>query len=147
MRLGPFLIALAAVVAFAREARRFRYRPQDSAQQYIFATTMERALKGDSIQPKLLSFEGQTWAETVGAALYLQRAGEEWYVADYAPSIPLIFGRDRAIPDKETAARLPHASVWRIVSTASSVNILAKEPGLMVLPLAKDINLVIRPSP
>lgn len=112
-----------------------------------FNAQLERALKSDLIQPKLLSFEGQAWAETVGAALYLQRAGVDWYVADYAPSIPLLFGRDRAIPDKETAGRLPNASVWRIVSTESSVNILAKEPGLIVLPLAKDIDLVIRPSP
>ncbi|PYI90475.1 MAG: hypothetical protein DME97_17515 [Verrucomicrobia bacterium] len=147
MRAGPFLIALAAVALFARQARQFRYRPQDSEEQHIFATTMERALKSDSIQPKLLSFEGQAWAETVGVALYLQRAGANWYVADYAVPIPFIFGRDRAIPDKETALRLPHASVWRIVSADSSHNIMAREQELMVLPLTKDIYLVIRPSP
>jgi hypothetical protein len=147
MRVGPFLITLAAVTVFAGEARHFRFRPQDSEQQLVFATAMERALASDSIQPKLLSFEGQAWAETVGVALYLRRAGVDWYVADYAPSIPLIFGRDRAIPDKEIALRLPHASVWRIVSTDSSHNIMAKEPGMMVLPLAKDIDLVIRSSP
>lgn len=146
VRLGPSFIALAAVTVFACEARHFRYRPQDAQQQQVFATTMERALKSDLIQPKLLSFEGEAWAETVSVALYLQRAGVDWYVADYAPSIPLLFGRDRAIPDKETAGRLPKASVWRIVSTESSVNILAKEPGLVALPLAKDIDLLIRPS-
>jgi hypothetical protein len=100
----------------------------------------------DPVQPKLLSFEGQAWAEAVGVALYLQRAGSSWYVADYAPSIPLIFGRDRAIPDKETSARLPQASIWRIVSPRSAT-ILAKEQGLTVLPLARDVDLVIRPLP
>ena len=144
--IGPLLIALVAVAAFVHEARRFRYVEKDAAEQRLFATTLQRAVKIDSIQPKLLIFEGQAWAETVGVALYLQRGGEEWYVGDYAPSIPLIFGRDRAIPDKETAIRLPHASVWRVVSTASGLNILAKESGVMVLPLAKDIDLVIRPS-
>jgi hypothetical protein len=146
MRAGPFLIALGAVAAFAQSAPQFRSRPQDAAQQHMFATTMERAVTSDPMQPKLLSFEGQAWAETVGVALYLERAGAEWYVADYAPSIPLMFGRNRAIPDKETAVRLPHASLWRIVSTASSVEILAREHGWIALPLAKDIELIIRPS-
>jgi hypothetical protein len=147
MRVGPFLIALAAVAAFAHEARRFRYRPRDSEQQHMFAMTMERALASDSIQQKLLSFEGQAWAETVGLALYLQRAGVEWYVVDYAPPIPFIFGRDRAIPDKETPVRLPHASGWRIVSTAGSANIRAREPGWMIFPLAQNVDVAIRPSP
>jgi hypothetical protein len=142
---GPIMIALAAVAAFAQEARRFRSPSPNQDLQRLFATTIERALKMDSIQPKLLSFEGQTWAEAVGVALYLQRAGCSWYVADYAPSIPLIFGRDRAIPDKETGARLPNASIWRIVSTGSA-SLLEKEQGLTVLPLVRDVDLVIRPG-
>jgi hypothetical protein len=146
-KLGPRLVALAAVGAFVQGADQFRYRPKDAAAQRLFAATMKRALESDSIQPKLLSFESQAWAETVGVALYLQRAGSEWYVAEYAPSIPNIFGRDRAIPNKETAVRLPHASLWRIVSTKSSANIVAREPQLVSLPLAIDIDLVIRPVP
>jgi hypothetical protein len=61
----------------------------------------------DPIQPKLLNFESEAWAEALGVALYLQRAGTPWYVAYYERLFPIIFGRDRAIPDKETGARLP----------------------------------------
>lgn len=141
---GPTMIVLAAVAAFAHEARRFRSASPNQDQQRLFATSIERALKMDSIQPKLLSFEGPTWAEALGVALYLQRTGCSWYVADYSPLIPLMFGRDRAIPDKETGARLPNASIWRIVSPTSA-SLLEKEQGLIVLPLARDVDLVIRP--
>lgn len=143
---GPCLVALAAIAAFAHEARRFRSAPPNQEEQRLFATTIETALKMDPVEPKLLRFEGQAWAEALGVALYLQRAGATWYVADYAPSIPLMFGRDRAIPDKETAGRVPDASIWRIVSPRSA-SFLAKEQGLTVLPLARDTNLVIRPLP
>lgn len=141
---GPIMIALAAVAAFAHQARRFRSPSPNQDQQRLFAATIERALKMDLIQPKLLRFEGQAWGEAVGVALYLQRAGCSWYVADYAPSIPLMFGRDRAIPDKETDARVPNASIWRIVSPRSA-SFLKKE-GFTVLPLARDVDLVIKPD-
>jgi hypothetical protein len=144
--IGPLLLLLAAFAAFRHEARRFRYFGEDAEQQHLFAATMARALEIDTIQPKLLSFEGQAWAETVGVALYLQRAGSQWYVADYAPSIPLIFGRDRAIPEKETAARLPNASPWRIVAPATA-DALARDQGSTVLPLNREVKLVLRPSP
>jgi hypothetical protein len=142
--MGPIMIAFAAVVAFADEARRFRSPTPNQDQQRLFANSIERALKMDSIQPKLLRFEGQAWGEAAGVALYLRRAGCSWYVADYAPSIPLIFGRDRAIPDKETGARVPNASIWRIVSPRSA-SFLEKE-GFTVLPLAIDVDLVIKPD-
>lgn len=145
--IGLLFIALAVVIVLGEEAPRFRYLGADPTGQKLFANAMERAVQLDSAEPKLLSFEGQAWAEAVGAALYLQRAGADWYVAEYARPIRFIFGQDRAIPEKETAIRLPHASVWRIVSTASRMNIMAKEPGLVALPLAKDIDLVVRPSP
>jgi hypothetical protein len=141
---GPILIAFAAVATFAHEARRFRSPSPNQDQQRLFATSIERALKMDSIQPKLLRFEGQAWGEAAGVALYLRRAGCSWYVADYAPSIPLIFGRDRAIPDKETDARVPNASIWRIVSPRSA-SFLEKE-GFTVLRLAMDVDLVIKPD-
>jgi hypothetical protein len=144
--IGPLLLFLAAFAAFRHEARRFRSVEQDAAQQHLFAVTMARALEIDTIQPKVLSFEGQAWAETVGVALYLQRAGSPWYVTDYAPTIPLIFGRDRAIPEKETVAGLPNASVWRIVSPATA-DVLAREQGSTVLPLNREVKLVLRPSP
>jgi hypothetical protein len=144
--IGPLLLLLAASAAFRHEARRFRYFGEDAEQQHLFAATMARALEIDTIQPKLLSFEGQAWAETVGVALYLQRAGSQWYVADYAPSIPLIFGRDRAIPEKETAARLPNASPWRIVAPAAA-DALARDQGSTVLPLNREVKLVLQPSP
>ena len=144
--IGPLLLLLAAFAAFRHEARRFRYVGEDAGQQHLFAATMARAMEIDSTQPKLLSFEGQAWAEAVGVALYLQRAGSQWYVADYAPSIPLIFGRDLAIPEKETSARLPNASVWRVVSPASA-DVLAREQGSTVLPLNREVKLVLRPSP
>lgn len=143
---GPIIVALAAIAAFVHEARRFRSAPPNQDQQLRFATTIDTALKMDPLQPKLLSFEGQAWTEAIGVALYLQRRGSSWYVADYAPSIPLIFGRDRAIPDKETSVRVPGASIWRIVSPRSA-SFLAKEQGLTVLPLARDVDLVIRPLP
>lgn len=142
--MGPIMIAFAAVAAFADEARRFRSPWPNQDQQRLFATSIERALKMDSIQPKLLRFEGQAWGEAAGVALYLRRAGCSWYVADYAPSIPLIFGRDRAIPDKETDARVPNASIWRIVSPRSA-SFLEKE-GFTVLHLAMDVDLVIKPD-
>ena len=143
---GPYLIALAAIAAFGHESRRFRSGPPDQDEHRRFATAIETALKMDPVQPKLLSFEGQAWSEATGVALYLERAGSSWYVADNAPSIPLMFGRDRAIPDKETSARLPDASTWRIVSRRTA-SFLAKEQGLTVLPLARDVDLVIRPHP
>jgi hypothetical protein len=144
--IGPLLLLLAAFAAFRHEARRFRYVGEDAEQQHLFAATMTRALEIDTIQPKLLNFEGQAWAETVGVALYLQRAGSQWYVADYATSIPFIFGRDRAIPEKEIAARLPNASAWRVVSPATA-DVLAREQGSTALPLNRDVRLVLRPSP
>lgn len=144
--IGPLLLLLAAFAAFRHEARRFRYVGEDAGEQHLFAATMARALEIDTIQPKLLSFEGQAWAEAVGVALYLQRAGSQWYVTDYAPSIPLIFGRDRAIPEKETAARLPNTSAWRIVSPATA-DVLAREQGSTVLPPNREVKLVLRPSP
>jgi hypothetical protein len=143
--MGPIVIALAVVAAFAHGARRFRSALPNQDQQRLFASTIERALKMDSIQPKLLSFEWPTWAEAVGVALYLQRAGCPWYVADHGPLIPFMFGRDRAIPDKETGARVPNASIWRIVSPKSA-SLLQKEQGLSILPLATDVDLVIRPN-
>jgi branched-subunit amino acid transport protein len=143
--LGPITIAFATVAASAFEAHRFRSPSPNQDQQRLFATTIERALKMDSIQPKLLRFEGQAWGEAAGVALYLRRAGCSWYVADYAPSIPLIFGRDRAIPDKETDARVPNASIWRIVSPRSASFLLRE--GFTVLPLAWDVELVIKPDP
>lgn len=142
--MGPIMIAVAAVAAFAQEARRFRSPAPNQNQQRLFASSIERALKMDSIQPKLLRFEGPAWGEAAGVALYLQRAGCSWYVADYAPSIPLIFGRDRAIPDKETDARVPNASIWRIVSPRSASFLLRE--GFTVLPLAWDVELVIKPD-
>ncbi|MCA1659803.1 MAG: hypothetical protein LC642_04570 [Verrucomicrobiaceae bacterium] len=143
---GPFIVALMAIAAFVHEARRFRSAPPNQDAHRLFAMTMETALKMDPVEPKLLSFEGQAWGEAVGVALYLQRAGISWYVADYAPLISIVFGRDRAIPDKEAGARLPNASIWRIVSPRSTPSLL-KEEGLTVLPLAKDIDLVLRPRP
>jgi hypothetical protein len=141
---GPIMIALATVAAFVHQARRFRSPAPNQDQQRLFASSIERALKLDSIQPKLVRFEGQAWGEAAGVALYLQRAGCSWYVADYAPSIPLIFGRDRAIPDKETDARVPNASIWRIVSPRSASFLLRE--GFTVLPLAWDVELVIKPD-
>lgn len=146
MTAGLSMVTLAAVAAFAQEARHFRYRAQDSEGQRLFESTMRRALEVNSAQPKLLSFEGQAWAEAVGVALYLERAGIQWRVAAYAPLMPIIFGRNNAVPDKEATARLPDASRWQIVSTASSATLIGREAGLVALPVAPNVELVIPTS-
>jgi hypothetical protein len=144
MTAALLLIAVAAAAAFAQEARHFRYRAQDSEQQRLFESAMHRALEIDSTQPKLLTFEGQAWAEAVGVALYLERARIEWHVSDPAPLIPLLFGRDRAIPDKEAAAHLPQSSQWRIVSRPTSATLIAGQAGLVALPVAPNVELVLQ---
>lgn len=143
--LGPILVVVAAVAAFAHEARRFRSVPPDQNQQRLFATSLERALRIDPAQPKFLSFEDGAWAEAVGVALYLERSGCSWAVRK---DWPFVFGRERVITDKRPGPPFPtpSSSFWQIVSSKSSPSLVANDRRLHALSLTNGIDLVVQPA-
>jgi len=139
---GPAVIALLAIAVLAQEARRFRSAPTDQNQQRMFATSLERALRIDPTQAKILMFESPAWAEALGVALYLHRSGHPWTVVSYSPMIPLLFGRTRAIPDLQTEEPIG-SSTWRILPRENTLH-LEGDSRWNLLPLTKNVYLAIQ---
>jgi hypothetical protein len=140
-RTGPAMIALVAIAVLVQESRRFRSIPLKQDQERMFAASVERALRVDPVQPKILIFEGPAWGEAVGVALYLQRARCPWTVLSYSPMIPLLFGRAKAITDVQAEA-LPNSSTWRMLVKESALR-LKDDDKWNVLPLSKNVDLAI----
>jgi hypothetical protein len=141
---GPILLALVAIAAFVHEARRFRAALPDQAQQRFFAASVERALRLDPAQPKFLNFEWQAGGQTARLALYLERIGCRWMVRE---DWPLYFREDRIVRSGRTDQPVPtlSSSFWTVVLRSSS-SAMADDPGMRVLPLTDEFDLVIRPA-
>jgi hypothetical protein len=139
---GPSVIALVAVAVLAQEARRFRSPRPDQDQQRMFATSLERALRIDPTQSKILMFETPAWAEALGVALYLHRTRQPWTVVSYAPLITTLFGRTRAIPGLPTEEPVG-SSIWRILPRENSLH-LEGDSRWNVLHLTKKVDLAIQ---
>jgi hypothetical protein len=129
------------MAVLAQEARRFRSAPTDQNQQRMFAASLERALRIDPTQSKILMFESPAWAEALGVALYLHRTRHPWTVVSYSPMMPLLFGRTRAIPlpTQEPIG----SSTWRILPRENALH-LEGDPGWNLLPLTKNVYLAVQ---
>jgi len=138
---GPAVIALVAIAVLVQEARRFRSAPTDQNQQRMFAASLERALRIDPTQSKVLMFEATAWAEALGVALYLHRTRHPWVVVSYSPLIPIYFGRTRTITDVKTEAP-KDSSIWRVLPREGALP-LEGDSRWNVLPLTKKAYLVI----
>jgi hypothetical protein len=139
---GPVVLALAVVAAFAQERRRFHSAPANQDQHRQFAASIEKALKIDPAQPKFINFDWAAGGEAVGLALYLERRGCAWMVRE---DWPLFFGRDKVVTAGRIDLPAPTASssFWRVLShpTASTIG---PEQRLTVLPLMNDADLVFQ---
>jgi hypothetical protein len=138
---GPAVIALIAVAVLAQESRRFRSAPTDQNQQRMFGTSLEKALKSDPTQSKVLIFEAPAWAEALGVALYLHRSRYTWTVVSYSSLIPVLFGRSRVITDVQTEAP-KNSSIWRVLPRKDAVPLEA-DSRWKVFHLTKKAILVI----
>jgi hypothetical protein len=139
---GPVLLGLVAIAAFAQERRRFHSAPANQAEQRRFAASIEEALRIDPAQPKFINFESAAGGEAVGLALYLERRGCAWMVRE---DWPLFFGRDKVVTAGRTDLPAPTASssFWRVHlhQTASTIG---QDERVTILPLRNDRDLVFQ---
>jgi hypothetical protein len=140
---GIIALTLAVGWALRHERHHFRDAPHKD-HPHLFAASVERALQLDPAQPKFLNFDWQVNDQAERLAVYLERRGIPWWVRE---DWPLQFGADRIIKPGRTGQPVPtlSSSFWR-VALRSNASAIEGEPGIIVLPLTRDVDLVVRPG-
>ena len=140
--LGLIVLALAAAMAFTNQRHHFRATPDDRKQRF-FATSVDRALRLDPVQPKFLNFDWQANVQATRLAVYLERRGIRWWVRE---DWPLQFGEERIIRAGKANQPSPtsSSSFWRVALHANAAT--EKDPKAITLPLTSEVDLIIYPG-
>lgn len=137
---GKIILVSIVALAFVQKARRFRGLSPDQAEQERFASSIERALQLDPVQPKFLNFDWQAGGQTTRLALYLERRGYRWMVRE---NWPMLFGDEHIVTERKTGPEnIPTAasSFWRVVLHSNSSGAAA------VFPLTSQYDLIVYPG-